>query len=40
MLDSKTTVNVCDAVCDNISKFFVSHQGEFMAGHVGTKGFY
>jgi hypothetical protein len=34
-------VNGTGAVCDQeTSKFFVSHQEESMAGHVGVKGVY
>jgi hypothetical protein len=34
-------VNDTGAVCDQkTSKFFVSHQKESMAGHVGVKGVY
>jgi hypothetical protein len=34
-------VNGAGAVCDQKnSKFFISHQKEFMAGHVSVKGVY
>jgi hypothetical protein len=35
----EVSVNGAGAVCDQkTSKFFVSHQEESMAGHVGVKG--
>jgi hypothetical protein len=33
--------NSAGAACDQkTSKFFISHQKEFMAGHMGVKGVY
>jgi hypothetical protein len=41
MLTTSTTVNGTGAVCDQKSKFFISHQKEPMGGHmVGVKGVY
>jgi hypothetical protein len=39
--DCPASVNSADAVCDQkISKFFVSHLKESMAGHMGISGVY
>jgi hypothetical protein len=41
LLGNTRAIVVMGGVCDQkTSKFFVSYQGESMAGHVGIKGVY